>query len=103
MSYLSKKYNFTTLEFEQWLIEVVDDGIGYLKVTNTGSSWLIYDHGRFHQKHMGTTKELYRTNRAAKEMFRKAMRKFQNIEHDGFRYYYDMGNWKRIKTPLVFN
>lgn len=103
MSYYSETYPLPESVFEEWLREVIDDGIGYLKVSNTGGSWLIYDGGRFHQKHFGRTKELYRTKRAAKEIFRKAKQKFQNIEHDGYRYYYDRGLCKRVVAPLDYN
>ena len=103
MSYFSEVCKLPESVFEGWLREVIDDGIGYLKVSNTGGSWLIYDRGTFHQKHMGVTKELYRTKRAAKEMFRKAKLKFQNVEYSGYRYYYDRGNWKKVKTTFQYD
>lgn len=103
MSIFSEICEVSDAKIESWLKEVIDDGVGYLKVSNSGGAWIIYDDGLFHMKFRGKTKELYKTKETAKEIFRKRISKYMNVEHSGYRYYYDKGKWKRSKVTFAYD
>lgn len=88
---------------EQWLKEVIDDGLGYLKVSDSGGNWIAYEDGAFHMKFRRMTKEVYKPKELVKEIFRKRIKKYNNVAHDGFYYYYDRGGWKRQRTTFNYD
>ena len=90
-------------KIEQWLEEVIDDGIGYIKVSNDGGAYIIFDDGLFHMKFRGITTQIFKTREVVKDIFRKRISRYQNLEHDGYRYYYSRGTWKRQKVTFNYD
>ena len=58
---IPENYNLQPSKREQWLKEVIDDGIGYLKVTDDGGNYIVYDNGIFSMKYRKITKEVFKT------------------------------------------
>lgn len=100
---LSKETILKDETIAQWLIEVIDDGVGYLKVSNTGGAWIIYDDGSFHMKFRGITREVYKSKETAKQIFRNRINLYKNVEHNGWRYSFGRGKWRKQKVTFTYD
>ncbi len=93
----------TNTIIEDWIKDVIDNGNGYLKVVNYGGAWIIYENGAFHQKFRGITTELFKSKKTAKEIFRKRISRYQNVQHNGSKYWYDRGTWRKSPASLTYD
>lgn len=97
---MSFGYEYCNPEIKKWVNEVVDNGTGYLKVTDFGGTFWIYYEGRLHLKHRGITREVYKSHSTVKEIFIKRIYRYYNLEYNGHSYWFDRGRWKR--RPMEF-
>ena len=99
----SEKCTLTQATREEWLKEVIDDGVGYLKVRDEGGNYIVFDNGIFSMKYRKITREVYKSKETIKEIFRKRIQKYQNVEHSGIAYYYSQGTWKKSKVTFEYD